>query len=242
MRAHVYALAGVCALALASTTSAQDLNDDFDDAKALKNWTVFKPGREDLHQKLDIGDSRKGWLTLVPKRNQGWYNEGVAPMLHKEIEGDFLIETSVVTRKSGAPDRAPTAHYNSAGLIVRDPASAGQRQNWVVVNVGRQDPDTGTEVKTTVNSRSVLELQRGGHSGQLRLGRIGATVYALRKLDNEDRWTLLREIERRDLPKRVQIGLMCNGWTEGSDLVAEFDYFRVSVPKGAADLTATAKK
>jgi hypothetical protein len=200
---------------------------------------VFKPGNADLHQKLDIGESRKGWLTLVPKANQGWYNEGMAPMLYKEIEGDFMMETRVVTRGANG---APTAHYNSAGLIVRDPASGERKQNWVVVNVGRQDPNTGTEVKTTVNSVSRLELQRGEHTGQLRMARIGTTVYALKKLNGETRWTLLREIDRKDLPNRVQIGLMCNGWTERADLTAEFDYFRVSVPKAVADLTADAKK
>jgi hypothetical protein len=242
MRTTGYLLMATCVLVFGCapmSEAADDTNDEFDDAKSLKGWTVFKPGNQDLYQKLDIGKSRKGWLTLAPKANQGWYNDGVAPMLYKEVEGDFLIETCVATRRSGAPNDPPAAHYNSAGLIVRDPASAGQRQNWVVVNVGRQDPNTGTEVKTTVNSRSVLELQRGDHTGHLRLARIGTTIYALRKLSSEDKWTLLREIDRRDLPNRVQVGLMCNGWTTQSDLVAEFDYFRMSVPKDKDALTAS---
>jgi hypothetical protein len=241
MRAMGYALAIVCGLAGASGAFAQHVSDEFDDAKSLKGWSVFRPGNRDPHAKLDVGASRKGWLTLAPRPGQAWYNEGVAPMLSKTVEGDFLIETSVVTRKPGSPNEPPAAHYNSAGLIVRDPASAGQRQNWVVVNVGRQDPHTGTEVKTTVNSRSVLELQRGEHTGQLRLARIGTTVYALRKLSGEDKWTMLKELDRRDLPKRVQVGLMCNGWTNQADLVAEFDYFRLSVPKGKDDLTGAGK-
>jgi hypothetical protein len=165
----------------------------------------------------------------------------MGPMLYKEVEGDFLIETRVATRSASAAGEAPRAHYNSAGLIVRDPASAAGRQNWVVVNVGRQDPQTGTEVKTTVNSRSHLELQPGGHTGQLRLARIGGTVYGLRKLDGESKWTLIKSFERKDLPARVQVGLMCNGWTNESDLVAEFDYVRFSVPKSAAELTAEGK-
>lgn len=242
MRASVYLLAAVFGLACGGASSAQDLNDEFDDAKTLKGWTVFKPGNVEPYQKLDIGAVRKGWLTLVPKANQGWYNEGTAPALFKQIEGDFLLETCVVTRKAGAPDEAPGASYNSAGLIVRDPASGPRRQNWVVVNVGHQDPDLGTEVKTTVNSVSQLEKRRGEHTGHLRLARVGTTVYALSKLNGEDKWTLLKELERRDLPKRVQIGLMCNGWTPQSDLHAEFDYFRVTVPKTKDDLTADAKK
>ena len=82
MRSMGYILAVVSSLACGSVSFAQDLNDEFEDAKALKNWTVFKPGNADLYQKLDIGESRQGWLTLVPKANQGWYNEGTAPMLY----------------------------------------------------------------------------------------------------------------------------------------------------------------
>ena len=234
-----------CLLSLAGAGSAlaDDPSDNFDDAKTLRDWTVLKLNpRADLHSRLDVGKSRRGWLTLVPRASTGWYNEGMGPMLYKEVEGDFLIETRVTTRSRAAANQPPRAHYNSAGLIVRDPASAAGRQNWVVVNVGRQDPDIGTEVKTTVNSRSVLELQRGAQSGQLRLARMGTTVSALRKLDGEDRWTLIKEIERKDLPKRVQVGLMCNGWTGNADLVAEFDYVRFSVPNAAADLTAEPKE
>lgn len=239
LRSALAPLVAVAALVpLAFAADPPSLGDEFDDAATLKNWTVLKSGRDALQTKLDIGRTQKGWLALTPRANTGWYNDGVGPLLSKEIEGDFLIETRVVTRRTGAPDEAPRATYNSGGLIVRDPASAGRNQNWVVVNVGRQDPDTGTEVKSTVNSESKLELQRGAHTGRLRLARIGTTVYALKRLDGEDRWTQLKELERRDLPARVQIGLMANGWGAGADVNVEYDYFRVSVPKAAADLTA----
>jgi hypothetical protein len=226
-----------------SRVSAEDLSDTFDDPKTLKNWKILEvQGRKmDLYEKIDIGQSRKGWLTIVPRRSRGWYQETMGPMVYKEVEGDFLIETRVMTRSRSAKDQAPQATYNSGGLIVRNPASGPRQQNWVVVNVGKQDPNTGTEVKTTVNSASQLELQEGTHSGDLRLARIGTTIYCLSKLEGKTEWTLIKEFNRRDLPKRVQVGLMANAWGDAGDAIAEYDYVRFSVPKQQSDLTGDSK-
>ena len=232
------ATACVTLLVSSSPSHADDLSDDFDEKSSLQQWTVLKSSsNENLHQDLSLGSSREGWLTIRPRANHAWYNDGMGPMLYKMVEGDFMVETNVVTHRPGSRNQAPNAHYNSAGLIVRDPASSYGQQNWVVVNVGRQDPFTGSEIKTTVNSRSHLELQPGNHSGKVRLARIGSTIYGLRKLNGESEWTLIRTFDRNDLPSRVQVGLMCNGWTGNADLVAEYDYVRFSVPESADDLT-----
>lgn len=106
------------------------------------------------------------------------------------------------------------------------------------MNVGNQSNFTGSEGKTTVNSKSHLELQRGSHNGKLRLARIGTKIYALRMLEGEKEWTLIREVDRADLPKRVQVGPMANGWSRQADLIAHFDYVRLTVPRSLKELTS----
>ena len=223
---------------------AEKLDDEFAGTESLSAWKIrdsVEGGRQ-TYEVVSIGKPRSGWLTIEPRPSNGWYQDGMGPMLYKDLEGDFLVETRVVTHSRNAPDLPPRASYNSAGLIVRDPASEKGKQNWVVVNVGQQDGFAGSEAKTTVNSRSNLELQRGSHNGRLRLARIGSTVYALRMLDGEGEWKIIREMERSDLPRRVQVGIMCNGWTNRADLVAHFDYARFRVPNSKADLLREAPK
>ena len=226
-----------CLIALSDDQPA--LSDEFDSPDTLSKWSnrdQVEGGRV-LSDKIDIGESRKGWLTIVPKSGTGWYRDGMGPMLFRIIEGDFLVETRVEIKSRNAENQPPQANFNSAGLIVRNPESGQGTQNWVVVNVGKQNPDLGTEVKTTTNSDSVLSLQPDKHNGRLRLARIGTTIYALKKLDGESEWTLIRQFSRPDLPAKVQVGLMCNGWGSNGDAIAHFDYVRYSVPKSPSDLS-----
>jgi len=213
--------------------------DDFDDPTTLEHWDVLRlPDGTDPHDQLDIDNTRPGWLTVLPAPDHAWYNDGMGPALTRTVTGDFLIETRVQTHSRNNPDAAPDAQYNSAGLIVRDPASARGSQNWLVVNVGRQAPATGTEVKTTTNSRSVLQLHEGRAHATLRLARIGSTIYALRRYPDDDAWTLIRTFARPDLPPTVQVGRMANGWTPHADLTAQYDYARISTPDSPDELTA----
>lgn len=224
-------------LAAAAPSLAEPFEDRFDDPATPLQWAVLG-GDNGPHESIDVGRTRDGWLTVRPRPNHAWYNEGMGPMLHRAVAGDFLVETRVQTHSANNPGTPPSAHYNSAGLIVRDPASTQGRQNWVVTNVGRQDPHTGTEVKTTTDSRSVLELQPGPAEARLRLARLGDTIYALRRFPDDDAWTLIRTYDRPDLPDTVQVGLMCNGWTGDADLVAQYDYVRINQPTSVDDLTA----
>lgn len=215
-----------------------DFDDDFSSAARLEEWSIRDKveGGSQTFETIDVGKLRKGWLTIVPRSTNGWYRDSMGPMLFKLVEGDFLVETSVAAHSRNEPSRPPGAQYNSAGLIVRDPASRRGSQNWVVVNVGNQKRFVGSESKTTVDSESVLELKPGASKGRLRLARIGPTIYCLRRLDGESEWTLLKQYDRPDLPQRAQVGVMCNGWTQNADIVAEFDYVRLTVPTSEADL------
>ena len=104
----------------ADTLSAADLDDEFTTSKSLSSWKnrdSVEGGRK-TYDKVAIGASRKGWLTIVPRPGNGWYKDGMGPMLYKELEGDFLVETRVATESRNASGKPPRAQYNSAGLIV----------------------------------------------------------------------------------------------------------------------------
>lgn len=216
-----------------------ELNDEFNNIESLDNWKVRDSveGGAKTYESIEIGEGRDGWLTIVPKAENFWYQDHMGPMLYKEISGDFLVETRVATRSRNAAGEPPKARYNSAGLIVRDGNSKQGSQNWVVVNTGFQAKFAGSEAKNTVNSKSHLELQPGSHNGRVRMARIGSMIYCLRMLEGETKWTLIRQIDRPDLPKSVQVGPMCNGWSNAADLVAEFDYVRFEVPQDESQLT-----
>lgn len=214
------------------------LSDEFGSAETLSGWTDLHRslGLAAPYSKLDVGTTREGRLSIVP-RPGAWYRDGMGPLLYKSITGDFIATVYATARSRRQPDQAPAAAFNAAGLIARDPASQQGRQNWVVINVGRQQSFLGTEVKTTVNSNSQLFLEEGPAEGEVRMVRLGADFHLLRRLRGEDSWRRLRVFRRPDLPATLQVGLMCNGWTNNPDLLADYDWVRFARPAGADDVT-----
>lgn len=215
-----------------------ELCDEFGDAGSLYQWGCrdVDDGQPNSYERLDIGQSREGCLTIVPKAC-AWYRDGMGPMIYKRITGDFIASAYVVARSRRDPSRPPSQAFNSGGLIARDPASRPGRQNWVVINVGRQQEGLGTEVKTTVNSESQLFCDDGPCYGEVRMARLGSQFHLLRKLVGEADWRLLRVFDRPDLPETLQVGLMCNGWTDQPDALIEVDWVRFARPNGPNDVT-----
>ncbi len=211
------------------------LSDEFDDAATLPDWTRRHEaeGTEAGYSTLDIDTSTAGHLTFVPTTG-GWFGDFIGALLFKEVSGNFMVETSVAAVNQDGSGGPPTMGYNSAGVLVRDPASVPGAQNWVVHNVGFQDTIIATEGKTTTNSASILELIEGSNSGRLRICRIGEALILTRRLDDEASFTETHRFTR-SFPDTVQVGLTVNGWNStGSapnfdrepDLRAEFDYIR----------------
>jgi len=67
--------------------------------------------------------------------------------------------------------------------------------------------------------------------------RLGSQFHLLKRLQSEEQWTELTTFNRPDLPETLQVGLMCNGWTNAPDLLVLFDYARFDRPAGEQDLT-----
>lgn len=213
------------------------LNDEFSNPVTHSNWKRLDKdqGISPPFSKLDFGKTRPGFLTIVPKTSV-WYMDETGTMLHKLVQGDFMVTAKVVTRGAINPSAPPRNPYNSAGVIARDPNSGSGSENWVVCNVGMQQSSTGSEVKSTRNSNSQLHLVDGAADGEVRLARLGSAFTMLRRLKGERSWRILETINRPDLPETLQVGLMCNGY-QNADIIAQYDYVHYATPHSRADLT-----
>lgn len=216
-------------------------NDEFN-ANTLANWSRrhMVEATPAQYTTLDINQSRPGALSIVPTLTPGWYANGDAPLLFKLVSGNFSVETHVVAESRSNPGSAPASDFNSGGLMARNPAGGSGPENYVMVNVGRQNSSipasVGSESKSTVNSNSQLDLRAGVHQGRLILCRIGTEFYTYRLLDNEATWTRIGSATRADMPTTVQVGMVANGFS-GPDLRATFDYVRLRVPASEAGCT-----
>ena len=213
-------------------------SDEFEDAATLSNWTALGSNATTAST-IDIDTSEDGKLVIVPTvlNHNGWYNSSIGPYLYKEVTGDFIVTSHIIAGNVADHNAPPTGTYNSAGFIVRDPASTTpQMQNWIMYNLGAQVYDNeaehslATEAKTTINSTSVLTLRptasATSNAGQLTLCRSGSTFYAFKWMDDEAGWLLEETLVRPDLPATLQVGTVVNGWTNAT-LRAQFDYVRV---------------
>ena len=215
------------------------LSDEFNNASTLSDWTALA-SNDTTATTIDIDTSEADKLVIVPAvfNQNGWFASSIGPYLYKEVTGDFIVTSHIIAGNVNDHDTPPTGSYNSAGFVIRDPASTMPQspQNWIMYNVGAQvyDDTAGhtlaTEAKTTVNSSSVLTLRptasATSNAGQLALCRSGSTFYAFKWMDDEAGWTLEEAMSRPDLPETLQVGTVVNGWTS-ANLRAQFDYVRV---------------
>jgi hypothetical protein len=152
----------------------------------------------------------EGWLKMAGRPVLGgWYSDRSGPMAYTIVTGDFLAETRVRAVKAGAPTGRPTGAFNSAGLLVRDPASGPGTMRWAMFNIGMQEEFYGTEIKMTVpdfggrnphglagmKSRSTLWLTPvpdGIIEAELRLCRVGGELRFFHRLAGATGWTELQ--------------------------------------------------
>ncbi|MFK8051393.1 MAG: PASTA domain-containing protein [Woeseiaceae bacterium] len=227
-----------------STGPAVDSFSDEFSVDSLVDWTLRHQaeGTAAQYTVLDINQSTLGELTIVPTQTPGWFENGDAPLVFKLLSGDFSVHTRVLADSVTAPGNAPSADFNSAGLMARDADGATDPENHVMLNVGRQDNrvsgGVGSETKTTVDGASTLFIDQGSNSGDLVLCRIGDDFFTYRRLSGETDWTLTQTITRADLPLTLQVGMVANAFAAPADLNATFDFIRLlPAPAASADCT-----
>lgn len=243
------------------------LSDEFDDPSTLKNWKrIYQTEKTQANQlqQLDLGETRKGWLTLVPYTSS-WFRDYRGVLVYKEIEGDFVVTTRVrSTNRAG--NGAPRSDYSLAGIMIRTPRNVTPRtwrpggENYIFLSLGaaRQPGQFAFEVKTTTNSQSNLEITKtSGPEALIRVARIGSEFVLLRKVGSGP-WIVHRRYRRTDMPNGLQVGFTV--YTDyanvsrlrplqqntqvirggNPDLRASFDFMRFTRPQVPANLRGRA--
>jgi len=225
----------------AATNPELGFNDEFD-VDSIDSWSLRHQveGAPAQYSELNINQSVPGALVIVPTLTPGWFADGDAPLVFKEVTGNFSVETEATAESVSSPGLEPGADFNSAGLMARNASGGSGPENHIMVNVGRQNStianSIGSESKSTINSSSQLDLQDGTNSGRLILCRVGSQFSTYRLLNNETEWTQIGSIARDDLPDTLQVGMVANGFS-GPDLIATFNYIRLTVPSTEGDCT-----
>lgn len=234
------------------------LSDEFDDPSTLGRWLqvfeVEQTGADQL-QSLDIGRTRPGWLVMVP-HTSSWYQDYRGVLVHKNVSGDFVATARIrVARRGG--DGPPRSSFSLAGIMVRTPRDVtpetwqpGQ-ENYVFLSLGaaRDAGRFALEVKTTIDSRSNLEITETANSeARIQVARLGEHMVLCRQEGNAP-WTVHRRYRRSDMPETLQVGMTV--YTDynsvsrippaqhnrqvirggNPDLVAGYDYFRFAAPE-----------
>ncbi|MDG2533901.1 hypothetical protein P6144_09610 [Sphingomonas sp. HITSZ_GF] len=219
-----------CAPAAAQNQRAQApvaspaLNDEFDGAALSSEWTFFHAayGWPDKIKAIDVGKTTKGSLHIEPY-DSAWVRDLQAPFLFKTVQGDFDMRARV--RARGLNGDIPGGTWSLGGLMARVPNSLTadtwepRRENWhfITTGVGFDRGKPMTETKGTYNSYSSLKL-RPYHSGwmELRLVRVGMTLFALARPDENSPWELRDRFYRMENSPVMQAGLIA--YTSSDDL------------------------
>ena len=216
------------ALALAGVAAAQNpavpsptsdlayLSDEFDGSALDPKWVRFDKefGWPDKLKSMDVGRTSSGALNLQPF-DSAWVRDMQAPFLFQRINGDFDVRARVRVRSSKGPVAAGT--WSLGGLMARVPNGLTEktweprRENWhfITTGVGLEPGQPRIETKGTYNSYSSLKL-RPVESGwvELRLVRIGMTLFALARTDPNGQWQVRDRFYRMEPSPFMQVGLI----------------------------------
>lgn len=212
--------------------NASGFSDEFA-TDTLADWSLrhIVEGTPAQFTTLDINQSTPGSLTIIPTETPGWFADDDGPLVFKMLSGDFAVHTRVIADSLSDPGQAPNSNFNSAGLMARNADGATGPENYIMLNIGRQNmtiaTGTGSETKTTVDSNSTLFLDPGTHSGELILCRIGDDFHSFRFLDGDSQWTPTDTFTRPDLPAALQVGMAVSAFNDPADLRAEFEFIRL---------------
>lgn len=241
--------------------SAHD--DEFNGSSLDPKWTRFdqRYGWPDKLKRIDVGTSVAGALHLQPYHG-AWVRDLNAPFLFQTLEGDFDVRARVRVRGAGAP--APGGSWSLGGLMARVPNGLDsatwepRRENWhfITTGVGLERGEPVTETKGTYNSYSSLKL-RPFQAGwvELRLVRVGMTLFALARPDGAPQWQLRDRFYRMEPNPFMQVGLIAyttsdavpparedpvreNGTVNREavvDMLLDVDWIRFSRPRRAID-------
>ena len=197
-------------------TDLSALDDDFSGQALDPKWSRFNEryGWPDKLKKMDVGATAPGALHLQPF-DSAWVRDRNATFLFQPVKGDFDVRARVRVRGSAA--ETPGGTWSLGGLMARVPNGLDseswqpRRENWhfITTGVGLQRNQPVTETKGTYNGFSSLKL-RPFKSGwvELRLVRVGMTMFALARAEGETKWQVRDRFYRMEPSADMQVGLI----------------------------------
>lgn len=197
-------------------TDLSPLNDEFAGASLDAKWSRFDKqyGWPDKLKKLDVGQTVEGSLHLQPYHG-AWVRDLNAPFIFQIVEGDFDVRARVRVR--GATTDSPGGTWSLGGLMARVPNGLNaetwepRRENWhfITTGVGLEPGKQVTETKATYNSYSSLKLRQFASGWvELRLVRVGMTLFALAREDGASTWKVRDRFYRMEPNPAMQVGLI----------------------------------
>lgn len=244
-------------------TDLSPLSDEFQGGQLASKWSRFDQqfGWPDKLKAIDVDATTRGALHLEPHHG-AWVRDLNAPFLYQTVEGDFDVRARVRVR--GATRQTPGGTWSLGGLMARVPNGLDarswepRRENWhfITTGVGLERDRPVTETKGTYNSYSSLKL-RPFQPGwvELRLVRVGMTLFALARPDGATQWQLRDRFYRMEANPNMQVGLIAyttsddvapgpedplkeNGTVNKDakvDMAMDVDWVRFSRPKPVID-------
>jgi hypothetical protein len=201
-----------------TSNTSETVNDDlkglstqFNSAESLQKWQEFSVNG--WIPKWESPKVENGQLVLRPK-SSGWFEDNYAGHLYREVEGDFIVTTKI--KVEGNNDSLPQRSFSLAGLFIRAPRTftkdtwTPKGENWMFFSVGTAWPagKPHFEIKSTYNSLSTLKIfdAEPGWT-RLRIARSGELFTLLYQNKGSQKWEVLDQFIRPDLPNKLNVGL-----------------------------------
>ena len=197
-------------------SNLSELSDEFEGASLDPKWVRFDKefGWPDKLKSIDLGKTTPGALNLQPY-DSAWVRDVQAPFLFQRIQGDFDVRARVRVRSSKGPIAAGT--WSLGGIMARVPNGLTEktweprRENWhfITTGVGLEPGQPRIETKGTYNSYSSLKLRRVEPGWvELRMVRIGMTLFTLARSDPNGQWKVRDRFYRMEPSPFMQVGLI----------------------------------
>ncbi len=177
-------------------------------ADAPEGWSM-------LHGEEAKAYRRDSTFILKPYVESRWKDAGQGPLLWKTMTGDFELYARVSVTKTLDTAAAPNTGFQVGGLMLRNGGEGPE--NHVFVALGcLGNPQLKIIGQNTINGRSAMYVSKiDGHELHLLLRRSGERV-ELHYLSPETRqWVRWKEIQRKDLPADLQVGVAGYSWLPG---------------------------
>ncbi len=205
-----FAAAALLACLAANPAGAATFSDDFDtghdylvDGVAGTGWDGLLLPTGANATVLDSNSTNAGKLTITQDASWAAQNNFDAPLLYKEVSGDFVATVVIDSMIAG--------NYHYAGLVALNPA--GTQNNYLTAlarNAGSisirhfgQSTTDGARVQTSIVTSSATDAELNYY----RLERSGDTFTSRYSDDSGATWTDIRSDERADLPATLYVGL-----------------------------------